>query len=462
MTGQFRKKPLFPVSWRNLGAALVVLLLLGGCGSLEGFVPESFNPVPADSPSRDSLSSDEANWDLLYKRSRGTPNKVKSWREALPSEHPSAASVQIVLVPISGASQEGPSPVAFWSVSNEGKVYLWDLASGDSRLYMSLPDNAKVIPTQTELPFLVVQNGSAIQVWGLLEKKMVVETNVIRTRAASAELDPFRPRVLLGGADGKIYRWNLSFRSSGGPDSRNIERYLGHGTVVSALLVHPDGRAFFSGDWAGGVSIWLPYDEGSEQPYPDDDLFDIGFFTREALRRKVSRGKAERIEKIVAVGREEFLLSTDTGALELWRVRGPELLTRMVAHSGLVRDVVYSPQRALIASLGRDGVLRFWRVAEKENPLREKNDFSLELSSESLFLDARRLFFLPSGTLLVSEENGRVLEVDPAKLEGQKLQGSARRGERQSSVADDVEVTEEPEAGEEVLDPDEIQEGSSW
>src|SRR5690606_29308945 len=106
-------------------------------------------------------------------------------------------------------------------------------------------------------------------------------------------------------------------------DSLYLERYLGHATVVSSIAYHPFGRVFFSGDWRGRLNAWLTYDSDPHEGRYDENIFGGLLFSEQARRAKAKRSGDKSIERLLVSSDGEFLfVATETGSLELWRVRG--------------------------------------------------------------------------------------------------------------------------------------------
>jgi WD40 repeat protein len=150
----------------------------------------------------------------------------------------------------------------------------------------------------------------------------------------------FRPhsRLLVAGCDGCEMRlWNLD----AGAEERTIE---GHVEWTSALAFHPSGSILASGGEDGAIILWDAATAQRIREVRSDNVWgdwvtSLAFNPRGTLLASAS---AERV-------------------VELWDTGTSERVT-VVQHAG-VRSVVFSPDGALLASGGNDGV-KLWQMGQ--------------------------------------------------------------------------------------------------
>lgn len=320
-------------------------------------------------------------------------------------------------------AQVSENPVQIVSVGMDGNAIGWSLDSGAGYLLKSVGSEIQLAAVGSRLPLVAyTSNGKVI-------------VSCINQCTGEWVLDRLKPRVLdiafhegdtallIAGADGRIYRWRYeadrqaaSFKEK----DKALERYIAHQTLISRVLPHPAGRAFFSVDWDGTLLGWLPYpadDQGGEY---DRNLFGGRFFgglgTFLRAIRAPDRGIASAA---VSENGERLALGTEDGNVEVWEVRGFVLAARKESHSGRVISVALSSDGGRVASVGRDSKLvvsqlepdPLNRISLKALPL-----LSREVLSQQLGSGSRNLLFISNGNLVFSTKDGRIGEIDLADL----------------------------------------------
>jgi WD40 repeat protein len=240
-------------------------------------------------------------------------------------------------------------------------------------------------------------------------------------RVTSLEFQPSGESLLIGAADGRVYRWKfaLDANSLSTPDAqKQFERYSGPASVVSAVAYHPFGRIFFSGDWDGGLMTWLSYDSDKWAGEYDKNIFGSKLFQQKSVRTSAGRGDAERIEQIVvSLNGERALVSVHDGTLELWQIRGFSKIGEIKAHGGLMHDVAALPNFELIATAGRDGSIKIWELAKIEPTVEKPVAFEFHQVGEYSVRLVRKLLFRDRNSLIAGLSDGSVLQIDLTKQE---------------------------------------------
>jgi WD40 repeat protein len=212
-----------------------------------------------------------------------------------------------------------------------------------------------------------------------------------------------------------VYRWKFaSWTPSLGYEAREklLERYVAHASAVSALAFHPYGRIFFSGDWDGALNAWLRYDSDAFAGAYDQNTSPGTFFTGGVQRMRVSAGQGSDIVRIrITEDGQYLLLVTQSGMMELWKVRGFRRLCQMQAHKGLIYDARFTPDRPGIVTLGRDEQVRQWNIAQQPDPAGGPALFSLVLAKDRSQAGLRQLAPLADGRLVAGTDGGEVVEV---------------------------------------------------
>lgn len=205
--------------------------------------------------------------------------------------------------------------------------------------------------------------GSATQ-----QLQTVNEIKQIGTGVSALDFHPDGESLLIGGLDGKIYRWRLTRAEHGllqTERNENLERYFGHSAVISALAMHSFGNIFISGDWNGVLSIWALYDADAARGKLDSDLMPGKYFSDAADRILVERSVTDEIIAIrLSLDGELFALATAGGTIEVWKVRGVKRVASIQAHKGDIFAFDLDRSGRNLVSLGRDGLLKRWELSK--------------------------------------------------------------------------------------------------
>jgi WD40 repeat protein len=224
---------------------------------------------------------------------------------------------------------------------------------------------------------------------------------------------------LVGGVDGRVARWRFLDEQRAQTQlekDKCFEVYSAHQTVLSAVAAHPFERVFFSGDWAGSLYSWLPYNLNDDfggkydkTPFTGRFYAAPGTFTK--AERAVDRGITEIA---VSENGNRLALATENGFLEVWEVRGLEMFARREAHVGRAVSVSLSPSGQRLASIGKDGLVKVFQLEEDEL-------FGIGVDARRMKLVEVGRYEVPSGNLLrfitersviVATSTGKLVEID--------------------------------------------------
>jgi len=244
------------------------------------------------------------------------------------------------------------------SVGQDGRILAWNLTSGQGHEVKHLHATPKVVAfgeTKALIAWGDDQGITITCVIGCPQKRTFSRLKVRPTSLAFHDLDT---SLLIGGTDGRIYRWRF-MEEQDAPTTEElekvVERYIGHQTVVSGVVGHSVGRAFFSSDWDGGLIGWLSYSSDDHDGDFDRNLFKGRFYT-DIPAAMVARRPRDRGISSLTISRDgEFVgVGTEDGHVEVWRVKGFMLSARKQIHQGRVTAVTLSRDGQRIASVGKD------------------------------------------------------------------------------------------------------------
>ncbi len=290
-----------------------------------------------------------------------------------------------------------PSDQQLLAVDTDGKVVVWDLRTDRGYTLIELgyrPSVARLSPT---CRYLAASSGNVVGVTDLVQRREIARLSRIRARTTALEWASSVDQIYFGVSDSSVYLWKF-LEPEGGPDDPNLERYVGHSSVIKALASFPRGRVFFSADWAGTLSAWLRFDADPQQGEYDVNIFGDGFFS-EKVQRVTANRSADGPAIVNLLAMNSFIVgATDAGDLELWQNRGFKKATSVEAHKGSIYGIAGSPSGELIASAGRDEKLKVFRINESmqnEERVVELNEIqSVQLSGVRAltFSDERHVY----------------------------------------------------------------------
>lgn len=270
------------------------------------------------------------------------------------------------------------------SVDKAGEVLLWDLATGEARILTKVDFAGDLVVFEATKMLLAVSEGNELRLYDLKHSLRPPQVwDSLQTRITALAFEPGGDSLLLGGADGQVYRWLIQkvqrYRRW------DIERYTGHSGIVGALAYHPLGRVFFSADWNGGLSAWLAYDQDAHGGRYDKSLLGSRFFQATADRKTAGRLGQERIELLKSSQDGQLLVAaTQSGMLEIWKIRGLKKMAVVQAHRGLIYAALINADQNQIVTAGRDGLVKVWKYEKASEQRTSQNRDGLPWKLEEL------------------------------------------------------------------------------
>jgi len=309
------------------------------------------------------------------------------------------------------------APLQVVSAGADGNVLLWDLAGGSGRLLTQVGGAMQLAALGHRRAVVAWSSGSTVSVACVIGCSDRWQLTKIKARATSLGFHEDDQALIIGGADGRVYRWH--FMRQGQAESaderdRVLERYIAHQTIISAIMPLHTGRAFFSSDWDGQLYAWLAYTADDHQGSYDRNLFGGRFFGNSGNFMFAPRPADRGITALaLSDNGQRLAVGTDDGYVEVWEVRGFELITRTLSHVGRVISVSLSDDGSRVASLGRDGAIVAGDiVADPSHGIRAGalRSITTQVFKEEI-KSARSIYFLSSGDLLISTNAGQLGEL---------------------------------------------------
>ena len=332
-----------------------------------------------------------------------------NWPESMPA--PGSHSAEISLIsPIYNQMHKIESVL---TISKDRKAFLWDTRHDALKRRYLIPESSVIAFNRASMR-LAVLNQDRVEIYSLISGHRESTLEKLISRITTMQFSPDGTSLVLGGADGNLYRWRIEISPGVGSieEDKNFERYSGHPTSVGAVEYHPFGRVFFSADWKGGLSAWLGYDQDRFDGVYDSNIFGSRFFAEKANRNKANRGDKTSIDLLkVSPDGKILALALQNGSIELWSVRGFSRRGIITAHTGLIYDLEFDDSSENIATVSRDGQMKVWKIIETEATVDQAHKYDLELLFEKELPNGRSLAFLSSTLLWVGDTQGKIHKV---------------------------------------------------
>lgn len=316
----------------------------------------------------------------------------------------------------------------FLSVTSHGRIARWNLNTEEESELFPAAGVISACAYDPNRHLVAMAEETSVSLFDIQRRVKISTSPSFGTKSSSLEFQPDGNSLIVGGEDGKVYRWRLTPQDESDPRKRiEIERYLGHSAAVSALAYHPFSRIFFSGDSFGGIATWLSYDKDLFGGKYDERTNQVTYFAEDAPRALVASSEASTVLLLrVSNDGQNLFSALQDGSVEWRLVRGLRLVVLAKANQGAIYDMQISPSGRLLATVARDGIVRVFelvtlakqgQVEEGKKIVPEFNTFKkdslgyLKILKEFPLENARKLLFLSENTLVVGENQGRLLEL---------------------------------------------------
>lgn len=302
----------------------------------------------------------------------------------------------IDIFPVSGMAGQK----SFLIVTKNGQVLFKETSNARVRILMEIPDSltAAAINCQAELLALAPTGGARIYRFSEISqsKPTFTQASLPHSNLRRLVFDVSGHSLFCASEDLKIYRWRLDHASN---KDREVERYAGSTGVTNALVVHPAGDFFMTGDWRGGLFAWRTYDADAFNGKYDISVLGARIFQSQAEVVNSGRHGASIEELLLANSLKYLYAGTYDGKVELWRVRGFIKVGEISLYRGLIQSMDQSPSGNRLATLSRDGQLRILDLVETPQP-------HFELRVERSVTGGSLIRFVDESRLIVVSRDG--------------------------------------------------------
>ena len=316
------------------------------------------------------------------------------------------------------ADRGGEVQRSFIVAFESGQVLLWDEKSGKTASLGVTLGRQPTIAVNSDCSLLAYTSSTTRLAIVTLQKGEVREfpADRLRARVTALTFNPEGGALLIGAADGQVYRWRFRDEehvSDIAERSRMFERYSGHGAVVSGVAYHPVGRVFFSADWLGGIISWLGYDADPQGGEYDQNLFGGQFYLDHSLRSVRSAGGGNGAEQIALSNDGTVLFAGfQHGVLEWWEVRGFRKRAEVAGHRGVVRSIEPEDSTDRVLSVGRDQMIRRWQLITEPVVFPDPPVYRFQMVAERAVPGVRIARWLGSNKVLAGLDSGELVVHD--------------------------------------------------
>ena len=273
------------------------------------------------------------------------------------------------------------------SASEDGSVRLWDTAVGRNTLTLrGGSGHARRLAFRGNTrEILAGGDDGAVRAWQADGRADGAEVLTLRGHGGSVTATAFSAdaRTLVSASrDQRVRVWSIA--------EARLERTLtGHEAPVTSVAVHPAGGVFASGSKDRTVRIWSASASASAS-------VDAG--TKSVLSHESA------VRQVAFSGDGKLLASASDDGVRVWHVDADGATSGGALLGGAANALAFRADGRLLATGGRDRIVRLWSVGEDEPP----REVGALRGHDGTVWD---LAFSPDGKLLVSAAEDRTARV---------------------------------------------------
>ena len=262
----------------------------------------------------------------------------------------------------------------FYSSDREGKLYCWDLSTGNLLWYAYGPDpHLEILKTTSDGARLVAEYLHSICIRNPITGFELSWLEGYTGNTNCMAISPDGTCLATGSSDKTIYLWDTITGSE-------LLRLVGHTHPITCLLFSPEGDRIVSGSIDTTIRYW-DSKTGNELARLTKHKHEINHLT-------FSPG-GDRLASCEYLGNTIRLWDGVTGG-ELGQIRG---------HKSRISSLAFSPDGNIIVSGSWNGTIRFWNLTSSAEITRLKAGSNI----------IKSLFFSPAGGRLCSvDQHGTI------------------------------------------------------
>jgi WD40 repeat protein len=229
------------------------------------------------------------------------------------------------------------------SGSLDGTVKLWDAASGrEIRSFQghsrSAVSSVAFSPDGNQI--LSVSGDSTVKLWDAASGREIRSFQGYSREVSSVAFSPDGNQILWGSGDGTVKLWDVA-------SGREIRSFQGHSEAVISVAFSPDGNQILS----GSRNIFSDFSESDGTV----KLWDV------ASEREI---RSLRVSSVAfSPDGNQILSGSWDGTVKLWDIASWREIRSFQGHSEAVTSVAFSPDGNQILSGSWDSTTRIWDVS---------------------------------------------------------------------------------------------------
>ncbi|HSN86257.1 MAG TPA: TIR-like protein FxsC, partial [Thermoanaerobaculia bacterium] len=220
------------------------------------------------------------------------------------------------------------------TVSSDGSVRLWDMATGEESLRISGSAAWAVAVSVDGQRIASGSRDGLIRIWDRTQRELR-RLEGHKGGVLSLDFSPDGRHVVSGGLDSMVRLWEVA-------TGKELRCYDKHRDSVTSVRFSPDGRRIVSGSNDRTIGVWRPAGkEPRRWPASPQGVSSVSF-SQDGL----------------------LLLSGSTdGVVSIWELSSCRELRRFEGHEDDVTSACFSPNGQSLASASRDGTVRLWKIS---------------------------------------------------------------------------------------------------
>ncbi|MEA5078320.1 MAG: hypothetical protein VB013_07085, partial [Anaerolineaceae bacterium] len=239
-----------------------------------------------------------------------------------------------------------PDGITFASGSEQGEVKIWKTLNGD--LSSTLPLQGSSIQSIAYSPdgkFLAVGAGDGtFSIWNIAEKNLLIKVAAHKYSVSDLHYSPDGQTIISAAVDHTIGIWNATT----GINKQYFKVDEGVVDTPYKIAVSPDGENVAAGLEDGSAKIWN---------------IRTGELKKE-LTGEVQYWKTRFIRSVDYSPDGKFLIATSVeGVIKIWEIATGAMDISSYLITGVVNNLSFSPDGQFLAS-SDTGVINLWRVAD--------------------------------------------------------------------------------------------------